>query len=88
MSLAYEILSDPQRRRKFDAGIDESDPTGGMDGDMMGGFGMGGFPMGGHPFGGGMGGGFNPEDLFSGGFGGGGGGGYGGRRGHSHSYGF
>ena len=38
---AYAILSDPQRRRKFDAGIDESDPMSGMGNDFGD---MGGFP--------------------------------------------
>lgn len=76
---AYAILSDPQRRRKFDAGIDESDPmsSGGMGGDHDG------FP-GGHPFGGGV----NLDDLFGGGGFGGGGGRRGGGHGHQHSYGF
>ncbi|GAA5905220.1 hypothetical protein JCM8208_000319 [Rhodotorula glutinis] len=72
---SYELLSDPQRRAKFDQGIDEDDPTGGMSGyDDFGG--MGG--MGGG-FGGGA---FNMEDLFGGGMGGGGFGGGGGF--HSH----
>lgn len=80
-------MSDPNRRRKFDAGIDESDPHAGHDDMGMGGMGGG--------FGGG---GMNFEDLFGGGggyggggFGGGGfgGGGFPGGRGHSHaSYGF
>ncbi|GAA5880179.1 hypothetical protein JCM16303_001241 [Sporobolomyces ruberrimus] len=85
---SYAILSDPERRRKFDMGIDESDPHGGMDHDHFGG-GMGGM--------GGMGGGFTMDDLFGGGGGGGfGGGGYGGspfggggrRGGGYNSYGF
>ncbi|GAA5904248.1 uncharacterized protein JCM6883_006424 [Sporobolomyces salmoneus] len=84
---SYAILSDPERRRKFDMGIDESDPHGGMDHDHFGGGG----------FGGGMGGGaFNMEDLFGGGggfsgggFGGSPFGGGGGRRGGGYSsYGF
>ncbi|KAK4698598.1 hypothetical protein P7C70_g7674, partial [Phenoliferia sp. Uapishka_3] len=60
---AYAILSDPVRRRKFDNGIDESDPMSGMND----GFGdMGGFP--GHSHGGGFGGGgMSYEDLFGGG---------------------
>ncbi|KAI0114887.1 hypothetical protein F4814DRAFT_297267 [Daldinia grandis] len=68
---AYETLSDPQKRARYDSGDDLIDPS-----DMFGG-GMGG----------GMGGGIDPEILFSmmnggGSFGGGqgfGGGGYGGR---------
>lgn len=75
---AYAILSDPQRRRKFDAGVDESDPYGGQD-DMYGGG-----PDLSDLFGGGMGGGFG------GGFGGhshagygGGGNPFGGRGGFS-----
>ncbi|GAA5941990.1 tetratricopeptide repeat protein [Sporobolomyces koalae] len=91
LGASYAILSDPQRRRKFDMGIDESDPTGGMDPyESQFGGGMGGF-------GGGMGGGFTMDDLFGGGggghshgFGGGGFGGGGGRRGGGgySSYGF
>lgn len=71
MGEAYAILSDPVRRRKFDSGIDESDPMSGHDHHDHGGFGGG--------FGGG--GAFNMEDMFNsgqfggGGFGGGGGGG-------------
>ena len=68
---AYAILSDPVRRRKFDSGIDESDPMSGMGSDFGD---MGGFPSGG----------FNMEDMFGGGGGGGYGGGFshghGGRR--------
>jgi len=78
---SYAILSDPQRRRKFDMGIDENDPSGGMGGDPYGGgvdindlFGGGG----GFSFGGGGGGPFG---------GGGGGFGGGGRRG-GNPYGF
>ncbi|KAH8928219.1 DnaJ-domain-containing protein [Atractiella rhizophila] len=73
---AYAVLSDPQRRRRYDAGYDESDPSGGME-DM---FGAGG--MHGHP-----GFGVNLEDLFGAQFMGGGMGGGGSRRrggGHSH----
>mgnify|MGYP001568480373 FL=1 len=57
---AYAILSDPVRRRKFDAGIDESDPMSGMGSDFGD---MGGFP--GHSHGGGFGGGggMNYEDV-------------------------
>ncbi|KAM0787366.1 hypothetical protein ACM66B_003452 [Microbotryomycetes sp. NB124-2] len=63
IGLAYAILSDPQRRRKFDMGIDESDPNAGMSSgfghgsgdvnleDLFAG-GFGGFG-GGHGFGGG-----------------------------------
>ncbi|GAA5823513.1 hypothetical protein JCM10212_005795 [Sporobolomyces blumeae] len=84
---SYAILSDPQRRRKFDMGIDENDPTGGMGGDDFGfggGFGGGGYGGG---FGGG-GGAFTMDDLF-GGMGGGPFGGGGGRRGGGgFSYGF
>ncbi|KAI5479814.1 DnaJ family protein [Pseudohyphozyma bogoriensis] len=84
---AYAILSDPVRRRKFDSGIDESDPMSGMGSDFGD---MGGFP-GGHPF---ASGGVNFEDMFGGGgFGGGGfssggfgGGGYGGRRGNPYGF--
>lgn len=80
---AYAILSDPVRRRKFDSGIDESDPMSGMGSDFGD---MGGFPSG---FGGGhshgFGGGVNMEDLFGGGYGGGGGGG---RRRQQNPYGF
>ena len=63
---AYAILSDPVRRRKFDSGIDESDPMSGMGNDFgnMGGFNMEEMFGGG----GGYGGGFSH------------GGGYGGRR--------
>ncbi|GAA5977817.1 hypothetical protein JCM21900_000287, partial [Sporobolomyces salmonicolor] len=76
---SYAILSDPERRRKFDMGIDENDPTGGMSeeyspfGGMGGGFGGGGA--------------FTMDDLFGGGAGGFGGGG---RRGGGagYSYGF
>jgi len=62
---AYETLSDPQKRQRYDSGEDLIDPS-----EMMGG----------NPFGGGMGGmgGIDPEVLFSmmngGGMGGGGGG--------------
>ncbi|ORY88119.1 DnaJ domain-containing protein [Leucosporidium creatinivorum] len=73
---AYAILSDPQRRRKFDAGIDESEVGGGYDdmsgggvdlsdlfggGGGFGGFGGGGgFPGGGYHSHAGYGGGGNP----------------------------
>ncbi|SCZ93931.1 BZ3500_MvSof-1268-A1-R1_Chr6-3g08998 [Microbotryum saponariae] len=73
---AYAILSDPQRRRKFDMGIDENDPHAGHGGGDDFGFG----------------GGVDLSDLFgaAGGFGGGAGFGGGGRRQyHSHQqYGF
>ncbi|GJN88895.1 hypothetical protein Rhopal_001866-T1 [Rhodotorula paludigena] len=93
ISESYQILSDPQRRAKFDAGIDESDPTGGMsDFDGFGGSpfggGFGGSPFGGGGFGGGA---FSMDDLFGGGMGGGGFGGGGARRGYGgggYSYGF
>ncbi|KDE07038.1 hypothetical protein MVLG_02616 [Microbotryum lychnidis-dioicae p1A1 Lamole] len=72
---AYAILSDPQRRRKFDMGIDENDPHAGHGGGDDFGFG----------------GGVDLSDLFgaAGGFGGGGFGGGGRRQYHSHQqYGF
>ncbi|KAL8277416.1 hypothetical protein RQP46_010138 [Phenoliferia psychrophenolica] len=77
---AYAILSDPVRRRKFDAGIDESDPMSGMGSDFGD---MGGFPGHGHGHGGGFGGGMNYEDLF-----GGGGGGYQRQQRSNNPYGF
>ncbi|GJN89854.1 hypothetical protein Rhopal_002843-T1 [Rhodotorula paludigena] len=62
---AYEVLSNPELRARFDAGDDPNDPTSGQ----------GGFPGGGNPFGGGQ-----PIFFQQGGspFGGGGGGGFGG----------
>lgn len=45
---AYEVLSDPELRQRFDMGDDPNDPTGGQSGFYPGG------PSGGHPFGGGM----------------------------------
>ncbi|KAI9872777.1 MAG: hypothetical protein M1830_001207 [Pleopsidium flavum] len=67
---AYETLSDPQKRQRYDSGEDLIDPS-----EMfanMGGGGMGGFPMGG---GGGGGVSIDPEMLFNM-MGGGGGGGF------------
>ncbi|KAF9035604.1 hypothetical protein BJ165DRAFT_1533588 [Panaeolus papilionaceus] len=83
---AHAVLSDPQRRERYDLGEDEDGMNdGGMGG--MGGFGGGMSPMdlqeifaqfgGGHGFGGG--------GFGGGGFGGAGGGG---RRGHSHGFSF
>ncbi|KAK4055964.1 hypothetical protein OIO90_002957 [Microbotryomycetes sp. JL221] len=83
IGLSYAILSDPERRRKFDMGVDESDPSSGMESNPFGGgvdlsdlFGGGGFGHS-HGFGGGG---------FGGGFGGAGFGG--GQRGGFSSYGF
>ncbi|TDZ25755.1 DnaJ-like protein 1 [Colletotrichum sidae] len=77
---AYEILSDPQKRKQFDQyGAAGFDPNGGPGGDPFGGAG--------HPFGGGFGGqggfggGFNFDDIFSAFTGGGQGSPFGGRRG-------
>ncbi|CCX34376.1 Similar to DnaJ homolog subfamily C member 7 homolog; acc. no. Q9HGM9 [Pyronema omphalodes CBS 100304] len=70
---AYETLSDPQKRERYDSGIDLQDPE-----DMFGGMGGG---MGG------MGGGIDPNILFNMMNGGGGGGGFGfggGFPGHGH----
>lgn len=68
---AYETLSDPQKRQRYDSGVDLQDPN-----DMFGGGGMGGGMHGGM---GGMNG-VDPEMLFRmfGQQGGGGGGGFGG----------
>ena len=82
---AHSVLSDPQKRRRYDMG--EDDEQGGIDLSDL--FSSGGFPpgfsfsSGGGPGFGGFGGG-----GFGGGFGGGGfGGGFGGHT-HSHSSGF
>lgn len=40
---AYEVLTDPELRARFDAGDDPNDPSGGMGGNP--------FAQGGHPFG-------------------------------------
>ena len=47
LNLAYEVLSDPEKRQRFDHGDDPNDPTGGMGGGNP-------FQQGGNPFGGGM----------------------------------
>jgi len=69
LSEANETLMDPEKRQRYDSGVDLMDPS-----EMYGG------GMGGHPFGGGMGGGvqLDPEMIFNmmgGGMGGGGRGG-------------
>lgn len=77
---AHAVLSNPQRRERYDLGEDE-------DGMMNGGGGGGG------GFGGGFGG-MNPADMeeilaqFAFGGGGGGGGGRGGRSSHTHGFSF
>lgn len=43
---AYETLTDPEKRSRFDQGDDPNDPTAGQGGSPFGGFGGGG----GHPF--------------------------------------
>ena len=61
---AYEVLSNPELRQRFDNGDDPNDPMAGQGGNpFQGGFPGGGFG-GGHPF----------AQFFSGGGGGGGGG--------------
>jgi DnaJ family protein C protein 7 len=70
LSEANETLMDPEKRQRYDSGVDLMDPS-----DHFGGGGMGGHPFGG--MGGGMGGGIDPEMLFNM-MGGGGGGGRGG----------
>lgn len=76
---AYEVLSDPELRARYDNGDDPNDPTGGQGGNPFGHHGGGGMPFffqqgGGFPGGGFPGGGF-PGGGFPGGGGGGGGGG-------------
>lgn len=75
---AYEVLSDPELRARYDNGDDPNDPTGGQGGNPFGHHGGGGMPFffqqgGGFPGGGFPGGGF-PGGGFPGGGGGGGGG--------------
>ncbi|KXN88325.1 hypothetical protein AN958_07470 [Leucoagaricus sp. SymC.cos] len=81
---AYEVLSDPELRARFDAGDDPNDPSGGAGGNP--------FAQGGHPFAQFFSGGFPGGGGFAQGFPGGGSGGFqfhfnshgggGGRRGH------
>lgn len=93
---AYETLSDPEKKARYDSGVDLQDPNdmfGGGGGGFPGGFhggGMGGGFPGGGGMGGGMGGGIDPEVLFQmfGGMQGGGGPGGGGRPGGFQGFSF
>ena len=70
---AHAVLSNPQRRERYDLGEDEDGMNGGGGGGFGGGFG-------------GMNPAEMEEILAQFAFGGGGGGGGGGRRGHSHGF--